>query len=85
LINGVDRRLGAPEAVLLVDGDGVEAFARNRLGDNRRGQRAPAGVDGFAGSEPAGEGEAWERSHRKVIRSEVESGGAGCAARSCAC
>ena len=57
-------RRGVPQAVLLIDGDGDETFARDRLGDDRRRQRAPAGVDGFAGGEAAGEGEAWEVGHQ---------------------
>ena len=62
--DGGDGRGGVPQAVLLVDGDGDEAFARDRLGDDRRRQRAPAGVDGLAGGEPAGERVAWEVGHQ---------------------
>ena len=51
-----DGRGDVPQPVLHVDRDGGKAFARHRLGDDRRGQRAPAGVDGFAGAQAAGEG-----------------------------
>ena len=36
-----DDRGGVPQAVLLVEHDGGKAFARDGLGDDRRGERAP--------------------------------------------
>ena len=44
-MQAADRLRGrrhVPQAVLLVDGDGDETFTRDRFGDMRRGQSAPA-------------------------------------------
>jgi hypothetical protein len=41
--------------MLLVDGDGDEAFARNRFEDDRGGEAAPSGEDGFTGGETLSE------------------------------
>src|SRR5207248_3179886 len=50
-----DQRGGVPESVLGVERDRGKAFAADELGDDRRGQSAPAAVDGLAGLEPAGQ------------------------------
>ena len=46
---------GIPEPVLLVDGDGGETLARQRLDDQRFRHGAPAGCHGLAGLEPLGQ------------------------------
>ncbi len=52
-----EQRGGVPKSVLAVERDRWKAFAADELGDDRIGQAAPAGVDGFTGAQPAGKGE----------------------------
>jgi len=61
------ERLGAGGeivgAVLLVERDGGEAFARQRLRQQRQAEAAPAGKHGFAGAQAGGEREALRGGH----------------------
>ena len=72
-----DGRGLVPHAVLAVDRDGVEAFARQHFGDERRGEAAPAGIDRVARGEAGGEGEAGMGCHGdrlEVCRGMAEPG-----------
>src|SRR5262249_49796724 len=46
------------EAVLLVERDGGKSRAPDQFGHDRDAEPAPAGVNGFARAQPAGQGEA---------------------------
>jgi hypothetical protein len=50
--------------MLLVDHHGGKAVAGDQLGNQRIGQAAPGGKDGFAGAQAAGQGEGLQHRHR---------------------
>ncbi len=55
--DGGENAAEVPQPVLAVERHRGKAIARQRLGDERIGQAAPAGKDGFSGAQPAGESE----------------------------
>jgi hypothetical protein len=57
--------------MLSIKRDRGKALAADELGDDRRGEAAPAAVDGLAGAQPAGEREGGCCRHGEIILWEI--------------